>query len=70
MFRKETFGQLVRFGIVGTTAAAIHYGVYWLLQHFIEVNIAYTVGYVVSFLVNYYLSAHFTFRAMLVSGIT
>ena len=53
MDKKETFGQLVRFGIVGTTAAAIHYGVYWLLQHFIEVNIAYTVGYVVSFLVNY-----------------
>ena len=62
MDKKETFGQIVRFGIVGTTAAAIHYGVYWLLQHFIEVNIAYTVGYVVSFLVNYYLSAHFTFR--------
>ena len=43
MDKKETFGQIVRFGIVGTTAAAIHYGVYWLLQHFIEVNIAYTV---------------------------
>ena len=40
MDKKETFGQIVRFGIVGTTAAAIHYGVYWLLQHFIEVNIA------------------------------
>ena len=62
MDKKETFGQLVRFGIVGTIAAAIHYGVYWLLQHFIEVNIAYTVGYIVGFLVNYYLSAHFTFR--------
>ena len=32
MDKKETFGQIVRFGIVGTTAAAIHYGVYWLLQ--------------------------------------
>ena len=62
MDKKETFGQIVRFGIVGTPAAAIHYGVYWLLQHFIEVNISYTVGYIVSFLVNYYLSAHFTFR--------
>ena len=33
-----------------------------ILQHYIDVNIAYTVGYVVSFMVNYYLSAHFTFR--------
>ena len=62
MFRKEIFGQIVRFGIVGTTAAAIHYGVYWLLQLYINVNVAYTIGYIVSFLVNYVLSAHFTFR--------
>ena len=63
MDRKETFGELIRFGIVGTTAAAIHYAVYWILQHWIEVNIAYTIGYIVSFFVNYYLSAHFTFKA-------
>lgn len=63
MEKKETFGELVRFAIVGTTAAVIHYGIYWVLQHWINVNIAYTIGYVLSFLVNYYLSAHFTFKA-------
>ena len=63
MEKKETFGELVRFAIVGTTAAALHYGSYWVLQHWINVNIAYTIGYVLSFLVNYYLSAHFTFKA-------
>ena len=62
MDKKETLGELIRFGIVGTTAAAIHYGVYWVLQHWMNVNVAYTIGYIVSFLVNYYLSARFTFK--------
>lgn len=62
MISKQTFGEMIRFAIVGTTAAAIHYAIYWVLQHWINVNVAYTIGYVLSFLVNYYLSAHFTFR--------
>lgn len=62
MDKRQTFGELIRFGIVGTTAAAIHYAIYWVLQHWINVNVAYTIGYVLSFLVNYYLSARFTFR--------
>ena len=62
MDKKATLGELIRFGIVGTTAAAIHYAIYWILQHWINVNVAYTIGYVLSFLVNYYLSAHFTFK--------
>ena len=60
--QKETLGQLFRFGIVGVLAVAIHYAVYWLLQHWTNLNMAYTIGYVVSFIANYYLSAHFTFR--------
>lgn len=59
---RETIGQIIRFGIVGVTAAAIHYAIYWVLQHWINVNIAYTIGYILSFFVNYWLSAHFTFR--------
>ena len=46
MQKKETLGELIRFGIVGTTSAAIHYAIYWILQHWIEVNVAYTIGYV------------------------
>ena len=60
--KKDTLGELLRFGVVGVLAVAIHYGVYWALQHFVDVNIAYSLGYLVSFLANYYLSAHFTFR--------
>ena len=62
MDKKETFGELIRFGIVGTISAAIHYVIYWVLQHWIDVNVAYTIGYILSFVVNYYLSAHFTFK--------
>ena len=62
MMKRETLGELIRFGIVGTTAAAIHYGIYWVLMHWMNVNVAYTIGYIISFLVNYYLSAHFTFK--------
>jgi putative flippase GtrA len=62
LFKKETLGEIFRFGIVGVLAVAIHYAIYWLLQYFIDVNIAFTVGYIISFFANYYLSAHFTFR--------
>lgn len=62
MVRKGTIGEVIRFGIVGVVATAIHYAVYWLLQHWMDVNVAYTIGYLLSFLVNYYLSARFTFR--------
>lgn len=58
----KTVGQMVRFGIVGVLATAVHYGVYWLLQLFINVNVAYTAGYLVSLALNYVLSARFTFR--------
>lgn len=62
MQKKQQLGEIIRFGIVGVLAVAIHYAIYWLLQHWINVNVAYSLGYFISFLVNYYLSAHFTFR--------
>ena len=57
-----TLGEMLRFGVVGVVAVAVHYTVYWLLQHWMNVNVAYTIGYIVSFLVNYVLSARFTFH--------
>ena len=62
MLKKESVSEAFRFCIVGVLATAIHYGVYWLLQRWINVNVAFTIGYVVSFVANYLLSAHFTFR--------
>ncbi len=62
LFSRETFFELVRFGVVGVVATALHYGVYWLLHGVMDVNVAYTLGYLVSFVANYLLSARFTFR--------
>ena len=61
-FAKERIYQLVRFGIVGVIATAIHYGVYWIFLKWINPTIAYTIGYAVSFIVNFFLSSFFTFR--------
>lgn len=62
LFNRETFFEIVRFGIVGVVATALHYGIYWLLNDLMNVNVAYTLGYFISFVVNYLLSARFTFR--------
>lgn len=59
---KQTFYELIRFGIVGVIATVIHYGVYWLLMHLMNVTIAYSIGYIVSFICNFLLTSFFTFR--------
>ncbi len=53
--------ELVRFGLVGVFATLLHYGLYYLLQQIISVNIAYTLGYLFSLITNFYLTAYFTF---------
>ena len=40
MIKKETYGEFVRFAVVGTTSATINYIIYWILQHWVNVNIA------------------------------
>ena len=62
IFNKEFIGEIIRFSVVGVLITVIHYVVYWILLYFINVNIAYSAGYFLSFLANYYLSAHFTFH--------
>ena len=57
----KRFPEFIRFVIVGILATALHYGIYFLLQRFINVNIAYTLGYALSFIANFYLTAYFTF---------
>jgi len=57
--------ELFRFGIVGLIAFGIHYGIYSLLLWLwkgINVSLAYTIGYVISFFCNMWLSSRFTFR--------
>lgn len=54
--------EIIRFCIVGGLATAVHYGIYLLLQLWIWTWLAYTIGYVLSFLMNYMLTNYFTFR--------
>lgn len=69
----EKLGEVIRFGIVGVLATLLQYGIYWILiqfigsdtaparQHFLT-SAAMTVGYVLSFVFNFYASTRFTFR--------
>lgn len=54
--------ELIRFGIVGIIATIIHYGIYLGLNFIIPSWIAYSIGYGISFLCNFYLSNKFTFK--------
>lgn len=54
--------ELIRFGIVGIMATIIHYGIYLGLNFIIPSWIAYSIGYGISFLCNFYLSNKFTFK--------
>lgn len=55
--------QAIRFGIVGVFATCLHYAIYWVLQHSVNASVAYTVGYALSFMCNFWLTSVFTFRS-------
>lgn len=61
MGTKPVVGEFVRFGVVGAIATALHYGIYYLLKSVVNVNVAYAAGYIISFIVNFYLTSYFTF---------
>ena len=50
---------------MGSLAAGIHYGVYFVLQEYelVNLNIAYTIGYATSFICNFFMTSYFTFRS-------
>ena len=57
--------QFIRYCTVGSLAAGIHYGVYFVLQEYelVNLNIAYTIGYATSFICNFFMTSYFTFRS-------
>lgn len=59
---RKTITEILRFGITGVFATAIHYLVYYLLMLVINTSLAFTLGYLLSFVFNYFMSAKFTFR--------
>ncbi len=58
---KPIVREIIRFAIVGGICTLLHYALYLMMQLFIDVNIAYTLGYALSFIANFYLTAWFTF---------
>ena len=54
--------EVIRFCLVGGLATAVHYAIYLLLQVWIWTWLAYTIGYALSFLMNYVLTNYFTFK--------
>ena len=63
--RKKLFATFVRFGLVGVLATALHYGLYYLLHFIMGANAAFTVGYLLGFVANFYLR-HVAFVAQVV----
>jgi len=64
----ERSHEFIRFVVVGLIATGLHYGIYLLLIKAIHIegqlwtNIAYSLGYLISWFCNLWLTAHFTFR--------
>lgn len=54
-------GEAIRFGLVGAVCTVLHYALYYVMQLCINVNVAYTLGYALSFIANFYLTSWFTF---------
>ena len=57
-----TLREAIRFCIVGVLATIVHYGIYLLLKGVINVSVAYTIGYVISFIGNFFLTNVYTFK--------
>ena len=60
--RRQTLGEVVRFGVVGVAATLLQYAVYWVMVSMTSPTLAMTIGYAVSFVFNFIASTRFTFR--------
>lgn len=62
IFNKKLIGQAIRFCIVGVMAVAIHYAIYLLLKQWMLKVVAFAIGYFISFIANFFMTAKFTFK--------
>ena len=62
MKQKLRYRELFRFIITGTIITVIHYSIYLALSNFLSLNIAYTTGFIISFVCNFLLSNYYTFQ--------
>jgi putative flippase GtrA len=59
---RERLTEMMLFCIVGSTAMAIHYGIYYVLLPVLPVNVSFSLGYFISFLYNFTMTSYFTFK--------
>lgn len=57
------FFEFFRFGLVGVIATLIHLLAYFLLIDKVTSNLAYSFGYAIGFVFNFFASSFFTFKA-------
>lgn len=68
ILNKTNIYEFLRFCFVGVLATGIHYGIYLLLIKTISlegkfwINVAYFVGFIISWLCNFWLTAKITFK--------
>ena len=62
--RSAQFREWIRFGIVGVVATLIQYGIYYLFNQLVGLGAtsSLTIGYIISFIFNFFLSNYFTFK--------
>ena len=46
--QKTKLLEFIRFGIVGTLAVGVHYGLFYVLLPYMEKNLAFSIGYAIS----------------------
>ncbi len=59
---RSKISEFLRFVLVGLTATGVHYCIYYLLIKHIDYNLSYTIGYLLALIMNFYLTAFFTFK--------
>lgn len=64
IWHSSQFREVVRFGVVGVVATLIQYGIYYLFNAIVGLGAttSLTIGYVISFVFNFFLSNYFTFK--------
>ena len=62
-FQQETFGQLVRFTIVGLSLAVVYSGIYWYLATYVMAPVlAVVIAFLVSVSIGFVLHSRWSFR--------
>ncbi len=63
IIKNQKLNELIRFVFVGILATIIHYCIYLLLINVFWVNVAYSLGYLISFILNFFITSYFTFHS-------